>query len=114
MQLLAVTGQLDPRIFAPATQIYDPAKNFRSVRNRGMTPLEIPVRVLEIVTSPGLDRPSPKRVLEVDVPPPALIPMPPAPAPAPAPRSIADLLEADRQQAIKEAKEQPVPEARPQ
>ena len=113
VQLLAVTGELTPLLFAPTTKLYDPARNLRTVRNLGMTPFEIPVRVLEAATSPGLERRKPSRVLEVDVPPPELIPMPATPAPAPPSPSISDILEASRQQAIRDAKQNPIPQPKP-
>ena len=111
VQLLTVIGELDPRLFAPDTKIYDPAKNFRDVRNIGMTPFEIPVRIIEKATSPGLDRPKPSRILEADPAPPQLSPLPPTPPPTDPPRSIADILEKSRLQAIDEAKRFPVPSA---
>lgn len=110
-QVLAIIGELDPRLFAPGTKVYDPAKNFRSVRNVGMTPFEIPVRVIEIVTSPGLERRKPTRVLEIDVPAPALAPLPATPQPTTPPQSISDILEKARRQAIEAAKRSPVPVA---
>ena len=113
VQLLAVTGELTPLLFAPTTKLYDPARNLRTVRNLGMTPFEIPVRVLEAATSPGLERRKPSRVLEVDVPPPELIPMPATSAPAPPSPSISDILEASRQQAIRDAKQNPIPQPKP-
>jgi len=46
-QLLAVMGDLEARALTPESEIYDPAKNFDSVKNKGATPLDPVIRVLD-------------------------------------------------------------------
>jgi TolC family type I secretion outer membrane protein len=54
VQLLAVTGALNVQMLAANVSTYDPAKNFRKIRNIGATPLELPVRALDAIASPRL------------------------------------------------------------
>jgi hypothetical protein len=63
LRLLAAMGTLTPAVLSPGIQPYDPAKNFNAVRNQGMTPLEIPARLIDMVAMPltakaGPDRPA--------------------------------------------------------
>jgi outer membrane protein len=50
-QLLAVTGALDPRAFAPEVEAYDPQANFDKVKNKGWSPLEPVSRLLDGLAS---------------------------------------------------------------
>jgi S-layer protein transport system outer membrane protein len=54
VQLLAGIGALTPQVLAPQVTTYDSAKNFRAVKDRGSTPLDWPVRVLDGIAAPGL------------------------------------------------------------
>lgn len=46
-QVLAVMGDLEARTLTPQAEIYDPAKNFDAVKNKGATPLEPVARALD-------------------------------------------------------------------
>jgi hypothetical protein len=50
-QLLGAIGVLTPNTLSPTARPYDPAENFKKVRNRGATPLEWPVRALDSLAS---------------------------------------------------------------
>lgn len=62
VQLLAQTGSLTPQLLAVGVKSYDPAANFRSVKNRGVTPLDVPVRVLDAIASPPIGKPRPASI----------------------------------------------------
>lgn len=82
VQLLAAIGVLTPQMLSDQTTPYDPAKNFRRVRNRGATPLEVPMRALEAATTPRLGPEPPASLAEAR---PTGPPMPPLPTDADAP-----------------------------
>ncbi|ESQ80462.1 TolC family outer membrane protein [Asticcacaulis sp. YBE204] len=46
-QLLAVMGDLNATTLTPGVEVYDPAKNFDSVKRKGFTPFEPVIRVLD-------------------------------------------------------------------
>ncbi|MDI7774790.1 TolC family outer membrane protein [Asticcacaulis sp. EMRT-3] len=52
-QLLSVMGGLTARAFVPDIQVYDPQKNFDKVKNKGWSPLEPVVRVLDGLAGGG-------------------------------------------------------------
>lgn len=82
VQLLALTGLLTPQTLSPNIESYDPTKNFRNVENRGGTPLDFPVRVLDGIAAPPIGSPRPASVSEaVPKDAPALPPTPPTPGP---------------------------------
>ncbi len=54
VQLLAASGVLTAQMFSPGTAAYDPATNFKRVRNSGATPLELPVRTIEALIAKPL------------------------------------------------------------
>jgi outer membrane protein len=46
-QLVAVTGNLTPAAFGANVEVYDPNANFKRVKNKGWTPLEPVVHVVD-------------------------------------------------------------------
>lgn len=52
-QLLQVTGMLTARTLVPDAQIYDPAQNFRRVKNKGWNPIEPVVHGLDSLAAPA-------------------------------------------------------------
>jgi TolC family type I secretion outer membrane protein len=79
VQLLGVVGVLTPTLLSPNVPLYDPAANFRKVKDIGQTPMEWPVRALDGLGQPSVKRPPPASVAEVT---PAGAAMPPTPGPA--------------------------------
>ena len=53
VDLLAVIGVLTPQMLSADTTTYDPSKNFRKIQNVGVTPLELPIRLLDGLTAPA-------------------------------------------------------------
>ena len=51
-QLLQVTGALTARVLSPDADIYDPAKNFNKVKNKGWNPIEPAVQALDGLAAP--------------------------------------------------------------
>jgi len=76
--LLATIGRLEARYVAPDIALYDPEQDFRSVRNRGRTPLEPIAQVLDRIGSAGLRRPLDETLTGADVPPVDVVPALPA------------------------------------
>lgn len=64
IQLLAATGVLTPEMLSSSVNHYDPAANFRRVRNKGSTPLEWPARTLDAIGSPRIGPPPPASLAE--------------------------------------------------
>ena len=64
VQLLSNIGTLDARQFAPHTPHYDEAANFRRVKDRGATPLELPVRAFDGVLGPKMTEQRPASIAE--------------------------------------------------
>jgi outer membrane protein/S-layer protein transport system outer membrane protein len=63
VQLLAVMGVLTPQLLAPHVVLYDPAKNFNRVKNKGaIVPLEAPVRVLDALAAIPIPGPHPAAI----------------------------------------------------
>jgi len=58
-QLLAAMGTLSPKLIAPGLDLYDPADNFKQVRNKGALPWEGPVRALDAIGGLPIERPKP-------------------------------------------------------
>jgi outer membrane protein/S-layer protein transport system outer membrane protein len=54
VQLLTAMGVLTPDMLAKGVKTYDPSENFRRIRWRGVTPLELPVRAIEKIASPPI------------------------------------------------------------
>jgi TolC family type I secretion outer membrane protein len=77
VQLLAAAGVLTADMLSPGAGSYDPAANFRRVRNIGVTPLELPVRALELLTARPLGPEPPASIAEVRPHGPVLPPEPP-------------------------------------
>jgi outer membrane protein/S-layer protein transport system outer membrane protein len=65
VDLLAFTGVLTPNMLSAETAPYDPSKNFRKIQNIGVTPLELPARALDALTSPRLHSDPPASIAEV-------------------------------------------------
>ena len=81
VQLLALIGALNVDTLAPEAEAYDPAKNFRRVKNRFAMPWEVPLRALDRLGGPpiGKQRPADTK----DAPRTNMIEdLPPAPPPA--------------------------------
>jgi TolC family type I secretion outer membrane protein len=78
VQLLAAIGTLSPQTLSPATSSYDPSKNFRRVKNKGATPLEWPVRMLDGVVAPPI---GPARPASIALDQPGGTPAEPTPGP---------------------------------
>jgi len=51
VQLLALTGTLTPQVLSDQVEPYDPKKNFKRVKYRGVTPLDVPAIILDAVGS---------------------------------------------------------------
>ena len=87
VQLLAQIGMLAPGLLSKGGSSYDPAENFRKVKNIGITPLEIPVRLLDAMGSQPIARPRPASLAESQ-------PIGSAPQPTPtAPKAATSVLE---------------------
>ena len=74
VQLLAAAGILTAEQLSPGAASYDATANFRRVRSSGATPLEIPVRVLEALTTKRLGAQPPSSIAEMRPDGPALPP----------------------------------------
>jgi TolC family type I secretion outer membrane protein len=78
--LLATIGRLEARYVAPDIARYDAEQDFRSVRNRGRTPLEPIAQALDRIGSAGLRRPIDQILVGADKGPPDAVPvLPPTP-----------------------------------
>lgn len=64
VQLLTAMGVLEPEMLSRAAKTYDSAENFWKIRNKGVTPLEIPVRAIERVASPRIGPRPPASIAE--------------------------------------------------
>ncbi|MEO6339014.1 MAG: TolC family outer membrane protein [Caulobacteraceae bacterium] len=81
VQLLALVGALNVDTLSPEAEAYDPARNFRRVKNRFAMPWEIPLRAFDRLAAPpiGKQRPADTK----DAPRTNMIEdLPPAPPPA--------------------------------
>jgi TolC family type I secretion outer membrane protein len=76
VELLAAVGVLTPQMLSADTEVYDPSKNFRKIQNDGVTPVELPVRVLEAITNPQSRAEAPASIAEAR---PTGSPLPPKP-----------------------------------
>lgn len=92
VQLLVLMGTLTPEVLSVETQPYDPAHNFRRVKNRGLTPLELPVHILDAVGSVPIGRPRPASIAQAQ---PAGSPSEPPPAPATPRTSVLEIIKKD-------------------
>jgi len=82
VQLLALTGVLNVDTLSPEAEAYDPAKNFRRVKNRFALPWEFPLRAMDRLAGPPIGGPRAADTKEAQRPS-SIGPMPPPP-PAPA------------------------------
>lgn len=64
VQLLEATGTLTPNLLAPEAETYDPAENFKRVKNAGFRPFEAPARILDGLGSIPISKPKPANVVE--------------------------------------------------
>lgn len=100
VQLLGVTGTLTPKTLSPAAQTYDASANFRRVKDKGALPLEWPVRALDTLIAPPIDKPRPASIAEAK-------PAGSAPEPTPPPehpiRSILEILDKPSDAPVKTA-----------
>lgn len=81
VQLLGLVGALNVDTLAPEAETYDPARNFRRVKNRFALPWEFPLRTLDRAAGPPIGGPRKADTREAPRPN-SLGEMPPAPAPA--------------------------------
>jgi TolC family type I secretion outer membrane protein len=77
VDLLALIGVLTPDMLSAGTTPYDPSKNFRKIQNVGVTPLELPARVLDGLSTPRPRGDPPASIAEVR-PPSSALPAPPS------------------------------------
>ena len=59
VQLLALIGTLTPQLLASDIKPYDPKTNFKRVKHSGMTPLDLPVIVLDAIGGIPVGKPRP-------------------------------------------------------
>lgn len=85
VQLLAAMGVLTPDTLAKGVPTYDAAEHFRKIRYKGLTPLEVPARILDAVAAPHIGRTRPASIEEVKPLSAPSLPALPADADAPIP-----------------------------
>jgi len=83
VQLLSSIGVLTPEMLAPGTPAYDATAYLKKIRNKGVTPLEFPVRAIEKIATPPMG-PQPASSIP-EVKPASASALPPLPADADAP-----------------------------
>ncbi|HQN50872.1 MAG TPA: TolC family outer membrane protein [Phenylobacterium sp.] len=92
VQLLALMGTLTPQVLSVGVEPYDPGRNFRRVKNRGVTPLELPVHILDAIGSVPIGKPRPASIAQAR---PAGSPPQPTPAPAAPTTSVLEIIKKD-------------------
>ncbi|OYU70471.1 MAG: hypothetical protein CFE28_11015 [Alphaproteobacteria bacterium PA2] len=92
VQLLALTGTLTPQVLSDQVETYDPKRNFKRVKYRGVTPLDVPVIILDAVGSLPTAKPRPASRLESR---PQGAEAQPTPAPPKPMTSVLDIIKKD-------------------